>query len=98
MDELKTPMALKLEWIDTTGLVMGVLLQYPPGEMDRALDAIELVAPLELRDPCEPYLVVTMPCGAVFAVESRDRFPVDDVPCSCGDPLHWFIKHGGTTP
>ncbi len=42
-----------------------------------------------------PYTPFTyeMPCGNVFTVESILDIPEHEVPCLCGDPGHWFIKH-----
>lgn len=36
---------------------------------------------------------VNMPCGELWEL-SRDNLPIDDVPCRCGDPKHWFFRWG----
>jgi hypothetical protein len=41
----------------------------------------------------EPYFTITMPCGEKFTVATREDFPTLDVPCSCGNKNHFFIKH-----
>ena len=37
-------------------------------------------------------LAITNPCGKSIQYKKIDDVPEVDVPCSCGDPNHWFIK------
>ena len=37
-------------------------------------------------------LNITMPCGETFVVGDAASAPRASVPCSCGDPRHWFVK------
>lgn len=38
-------------------------------------------------------MTFTMPCGKVIHFNDIDEIPMADVPCSCGDPTHWFVKY-----
>lgn len=38
-----------------------------------------------------PYTIM-MPCGDSITYPDIDDIPMKDVPCSCGDPTHWFVK------
>ena len=42
-----------------------------------------------------PYLPFTykMPCGKIFTISSILQIPENEVPCPCGNPAHWLIKH-----
>lgn len=40
-----------------------------------------------------PFLEIKMPCNHSVIYESSIDIPVESVPCSCGDPAHWFIKY-----
>jgi hypothetical protein len=33
-----------------------------------------------------------MPCGEISEVDLQSP-PVEDIPCPCGDPEHWLVKH-----
>ncbi len=35
----------------------------------------------------------TLPCGNVARYETLDDVPMEDVPCPCGDPTHWFVQY-----
>lgn len=39
-------------------------------------------------------LKITLPCGAsrTFTPNDINRLPVEDIPCPCGDPDHFFIR------
>jgi hypothetical protein len=37
-------------------------------------------------------LVIQMPCGASVTYKTLDEIPVEDVPCTCGNPHHFFVK------
>lgn len=74
-------------------LNIGILLSYPEGLLDAALDKIEKAVLEELRKTGEPFITINMPCGERFVVEKRSDFPTMDVPCSCGNKTHFFIKH-----
>ncbi len=79
--------------IDGATTLTGIQLSYPPGMMEMALKAIDEIVPAEMRVAGEPYVAITMPCGEKFIVERREDFPASDVPCSCGNPNHFFIKY-----
>lgn len=37
-----------------------------------------------------------MPCGYNFILQNADELlalPIEDKPCSCGNPAHWFIQY-----
>jgi len=38
-------------------------------------------------------LTIIMPCGASISARTFDEIPDHDVPCPCGDPTHWLVKH-----
>jgi hypothetical protein len=57
--------------------------------IDTAKEKIrEAAIPTELG----PALEITMPCGESINYQTLDDFPGESVPCSCGNPVHWFIK------
>ncbi len=33
---------------------------------------------------------LVMPCGQSYHL--TNRLPTEDLPCSCGNPTHWFVK------
>ena len=70
--------------------IIGVFLQYPKGFAEQCIEG--LMPNLDLA-PGEPYLTIESPCGEVLTIKKREDFPQEDVPCSCGDPNHWFVKH-----
>ncbi len=35
---------------------------------------------------------VTMPCGEKFVLDKILELNGRDLPCSCGDPSHWFVR------
>ncbi len=35
-----------------------------------------------------------LPCGNSFHARGLDGIPYESVPCTCGDPTHWFVKYG----
>jgi len=70
----------------------GLMLSYPEGMMDIALDALDDQASVN-DNINKPYFFTTMPCGNNFIVQTKTDFPINDVPCSCGDSSHFFIKH-----
>jgi hypothetical protein len=39
-----------------------------------------------------PVLTIEAPCGEKVMYKTIDDVPEVDVPCSCGNPNHWFIK------
>jgi hypothetical protein len=59
----------------------AVYLQYTTGYMDEAINALSFPIHIE------------MPCGNVFKQESNLNFPIENVPCPCGNENHWFVKH-----
>lgn len=40
-----------------------------------------------------PFPRITMPCGESVTYQTFEDIPMVDVPCSCGNPRHWFIKY-----
>ncbi len=34
-----------------------------------------------------------MPCGFLGKYQSLDEVPLEDVPCPCGNPQHWFVRY-----
>jgi hypothetical protein len=37
--------------------------------------------------------VCRMPCGETYTLDRIEDLPQDDLPCSCGNPEHWFVKY-----
>jgi hypothetical protein len=63
------------------------------------ISAIYISAPTisalnDARKAIEKYLPATyeLPCGEKVTFESSVGVPLYDVPCSCGNPSHWFVK------
>ena len=42
-------------------------------------------------NPLLPLVKVTLPCGHSIVYRSLSEIPEESVPCSCGNPNHWFI-------
>lgn len=40
-----------------------------------------------------PFITINMQCGSEVAYQTFEDIPKTDVPCSCGDPTHWFVKY-----
>ena len=38
-------------------------------------------------------ICITLTCGNRLDIKREENFPFEDVPCSCGNPNHWFIKY-----
>ena len=36
---------------------------------------------------------VTLSCGHMASWIDTECVPFESVPCSCGDPTHWFVKY-----
>jgi len=34
-----------------------------------------------------------MPCGEVYTLLDIMDLPENDLPCTCGNPTHWFVKY-----
>jgi hypothetical protein len=50
---------------------------------------------LYLADHAERFFCnVELPCGNRYVLKLGDRLPTEDIPCPCGNPLHWFVKIG----
>ncbi len=39
-----------------------------------------------------PY-TFTMPCGNSITYPDIDEIPMENIPCSCGNLNHWFVKY-----
>jgi hypothetical protein len=61
----------------------GICLQYSLGCRDDTFGAFESLWPYTIK----------MPCGSEMVIQNRAEFPIDDVPCPCGNPNHWMIKN-----
>lgn len=44
-----------------------------------------------LINPQLPLVKIEMECGEVAVYRSLEALPEDSVPCSCGDPEHYFV-------
>ena len=38
-------------------------------------------------------VTLTMPCGNSITYPDVEDIPMEDIPCSCGDLTHWFVKY-----
>ena len=54
--------------------------------MARSLEARKLIS------KCLPFKY-KMPCGEVYTLLSIMDLSEDDLPCSCGNSTHWFVKY-----
>lgn len=41
----------------------------------------------------EKPLCLQMPCGNSIAIATEQDVPLEALPCSCGNPKHWFVKY-----
>lgn len=47
-----------------------------------------------LVDGCpDIVLSLDLPCGEHYECKDYEDLPYESVPCTCGDPGHWFIKY-----
>lgn len=61
-----------------------------------ATAALELFRSSEKnRNPYDfkTFLRIEMPCGQSYEVKTMDDMPKRSVRCTCGNPLHWFIRY-----
>ncbi len=75
--------------------VVGVLVRAPHGYFREAKQNLADEIRKRYNPKGKPYMMVTMPCEKMWAISTEKRWlelPVKDIPCSCGDPTHWFIK------
>src|SRR5271157_2393910 len=78
--------------VNYQAMEIGVLLQYPLGHRGSALDSLEAARGSIV--PGVPYFKISISsCGSTYEIKTRADFPQEDVPCSCGNPTHWFVKH-----
>ena len=45
-------------------------------------------------DWSKPFLEIKLPCGHSVVYEGSWDVPAESVPCTCGNPNHWFIQYG----
>ena len=71
------------EWFDALAQMTGLINQEM---LDRGKQCIA----------GEPYMTITMPCGEMLAFKREPNIYAlvegQDIPCSCGDTHHYFIK------
>lgn len=41
----------------------------------------------------EPFVAIELACGGKVIYQTFDDIPCESVPCSCGNPKHWFVKY-----
>lgn len=41
----------------------------------------------------EPFVTIEFSCGGKVVYQRFDDIPCENVPCSCGNPKHWFVKY-----
>ena len=68
----------------------GIYLALQHGETVRELLERSVTFALPSMYP----VIINMPCGESFECKSLDDFPTTDELCTCGNPLHYFIKIG----
>jgi len=64
-----------------------------PSETGRACGILATNRQVLMDWNCSWPVVVTMPCGANAIFNKAEDWPAEDLPCSCGNPNHWFIKY-----
>ena len=76
--------------------VYGILIKCL--RSDRKLMAVKGIFTLINRAHLRPeggidtLLCLELPCKEIMTFQSPDDIPTEDVPCTCGDPNHFFIK------
>lgn len=45
-----------------------------------------------------PFLTISLPCGESVVYDKFEDIPDEDVPCSCGNPRHFFVRHYFNVP
>jgi hypothetical protein len=84
----KVPLAIKLAGGTPA---IGFYIRLP----DKPFGPGRLDAMRTYRVVIEEYMpiTVTMPCGHQIEVGRIEDLPPYDVPCPCGNPQHWLVKH-----
>jgi len=58
------------------------------------INALSLIPPRTMAVeviPQLPLIAITMACGERVVYRTVEELPEGSVPCSCGDPTHWFV-------
>jgi len=97
MDALKlSPGSLKIP-LPKSDILEMVVFTLPKGtDRKKAVSSVmdktySLFQPYMIND--RPFIVIHSPCGEVFEVQNKEDMPLEDVPCTCGDKSHFFIKY-----
>lgn len=84
---MSNEMVLRLEGLDAQANVLITDVEITEVTGVRLVRGWE--ADLKTIEPVK----VNMPCGELWELSSDD-LPIDDVPCRCGNPKHWFFRWG----
>ena len=84
---------------EAVGQAIGLLFQFdkrvPFDEARKCLKEDLARMAKEIRKTVEgaPFLHISMPCGESVSYQEYEDIPMTDIPCTCGNPKHWFIKY-----
>lgn len=75
-----------MNYVDCTFCAGTGELASPPNELQLRKESCirQLLLLLPMR--------IIMPCGAAMLIQRRSDIPLDDTPCPCGNPNHWFVR------
>ena len=81
------------------GVITAIEIRVNAGD-DRRMEFLRMTRDLRKKlislgadyDPSKPLWELRMPCGNVSRYGNPDDFPLEDVPCPCGDPKHWLVR------
>ncbi len=89
-----------MELIDTVHAhitsVTGLLFQIQGAEPTKELwDTAKRELTKVSRKQDDIFYEIVMPCGQSMTLATPEdimNLPIEDIPCSCGDKSHWFVK------
>jgi len=70
----------------------GVSLELARKEWELAI-RVEFLRQGLTDDQLEPFVTIEFECGGKVVYQKFDDIPIKNVPCSCGNPKHWFVKY-----
>ena len=78
--------------------LIGLEITTPNGQYnqlvhDALISILSLPIPRVREKPLNPFMEIRLECGLQFTIKNIEDFPHTSVPCSCGNPTHWFVKY-----
>lgn len=91
MDTFKIPSPTRKD-----GLVIGAEVTVPHGcnRKEKVPSLFDNFTGELIYEPKDAvFMTIELLCGKSFEIQKKEDFPLEDVPCTCGDKNHYFIKY-----